>query len=70
MSPHASPGPLFVGCYGSGTDEPTLVVLDTSRATDGLVPRVASLGLPDPSWGTFTPDGAVLHLVSERVPVR
>jgi len=68
MSTHPSPGPLFVGCYGPGTEEATLVALDTSRATDGVVRRVASLGLPDPSWGTFTRDAAVLHLVSERVP--
>lgn len=68
MSTQASPGPLFVGCYGPGTDEPTLVALDTSRAADGVVRRVASLGLPDPTWGTFSRDGGLLHLVSERVP--
>ena len=67
MSPQTT-GPLFVGCYGPGTVHDTLVVLDTSQARDGVVTRVASLGLPDPSWGTFTPDGSVLHLVSERVP--
>lgn len=68
MSTHPGPGPLFVGCYGPGTGEPTLVALDTTRAGDGVVRRIAALGLPDPSWGAFTPDGTVLHLVSERVP--
>lgn len=67
MSPHTT-GPLFVGCYGPGTADDTLVVLDTSKVRDGVVNRVASLGLPEPTWGTFTPDGSVLHLVSERVP--
>lgn len=68
MSTDTSPGLLFVGCYGPGTEQDTLVAFDTSRATEGVVRRVASTGLPEPSWGTFTPDGAVLHLVSERVP--
>lgn len=59
-------GPLWVECYGDGADHPTLLAFEVDGAIDPVL--VAVLSLPDPSFGAFSADGALLHLVGEGSP--